>query len=520
MKKENKITSLSCLGYTNLQVFKKQESYKKGIISSTLLNIGSKGIGFGNSLLLVYFFGSNMGTDAYFLVLSIVAFVASFVNGIVPYIIIPEAMRVREHKGLEAEQGYINFFVWLYTVIGIIIALTVLLAPLFFYSLFSKYSISQLDSQHKLLIVSSILFPLNLLLNIFMTVLASHKYFTVPMLVSTINNIIGIVFLLLFSKSVGISAAAAGLAIGSIVNLIWLVYYLKRKLNWNFLFVTKPSKSNWRDIVLMEINVIPVAIQSYVTLYMLSGLGAGIITSYNYGSQIALIPEVMIVTQLLAIINIKYNELSSQNKLEEIDRLFRKSMQLLFFLLLPLGYIIFLLSHEILAVLFIFKKKSELVALKDIAGFMGVFAVILPFRALDLMLSGITTAQQKIKEGVLFATILHISIAILIYLAANFFSLKGFYFITVFTYGILMPVFYYFFIQNVTPFIKITKWVKESALFVLLITIGTIGIYFLKMYVLYKYGLVINVLAVVSIMVAFTLLINKKIKFAEYNTKF
>ncbi|MBK7882973.1 MAG: hypothetical protein IPJ81_03525 [Chitinophagaceae bacterium] len=45
----------------------KAESYKKGLILSTGLNILAKGIGFINTLIIVYFFGSNSTTDIYFL---------------------------------------------------------------------------------------------------------------------------------------------------------------------------------------------------------------------------------------------------------------------------------------------------------------------------------------------------------------------------------------------------------------------------------------------------------------------
>ena len=270
----------------------------------------------------------------------------------------------------------------------------------------------------------------------------------------------------------------------------------------------------------MELNLLPVSLRSYITIFMLSGLGAGIITSYNYGSQIALIPEIMIVTQIMAVMNIKYNELSAQNRLDEIDRLFRKSMKLLFFILLPLGCLIFLLSREILEVVFIFKKKSEFQSLDNIAGFMGLFAIVLPFRALDLMISNITTAQQKIKEGVLFATILHVSIAILIFMAVNLFSLTGFYIITIFVYIVIMPAFYYFFLKKVTPFIKIGNWLKDSLLFIILMLIGIVCVFLLKKYLLYKLGLVINILCVTGSIIALTFLVNKAIRYTEYNSQF
>lgn len=497
-------------------LFRKQESYKKGIIASTLLNIGSRGIGFINSLLLVYLFGTNAGTDSYFLVVSTLGFISSFLIGIINYVVIPESMRIRQNKNIAAEQSYVNFFFWLFLAIGALLLILVVSSPVYFYSLFSKFKESDLTQYQLLLTISCLLFPLNLLINLLVMVLSSHKYFTVPMIVAMVNSIVSIAMLFILKAYFGVTAAVIAFVTGSLINMAWVTWYLVKRLHWNFFTITTPTRTNWRNILLMEINLIPVSFRSYVTVYMLSGLGAGIITSYNYGMQIALIPEIMVVSQVSAVLAIKYNELSAASDTVGIDKLFQKSMRLLFFGLLPVGILIFLLSPEFLRVLFIFKNKEEISSLMLIAGFMSCFAVALPFRALDVMISNIMTAQQKIKQGVVFAVLLHCSVILLTILAVHFFGLLGFYYLTVIIYVFMIPLFYYFFTRRVLSFIKIGMWVKRTATYFLPMAMVATGLFFFKKYFLLHTNIWITIATITALMVVAVFSVNKVVKYADY----
>lgn len=497
-------------------LFRKQESYKKGIIASTLLNIGSRGIGFINSLLLVYLFGTNAGTDSYFLVVSTLGFISSFLIGIINYVVIPESMRIRQNQGTAAEQSYVNFFFWLFLAIGALLLIFILSTPVFFYSLFSKFSEEDLFQNRSLLALSCILFPLNLLINLLVLILSSHKFFTTPMIVAMVNSIISIVLLFALKAYYGVTTAVIAFVTGSLVNMIWVTYYLRKHLHWNFFSVTTPTKTNWRNILFTEINLIPVSFRSYVTVYMLSGLGAGIITSYNYGMQIALIPEIMIVSQVSAVLAIKYNELSATDDKEGMNKLFQKAMNLLFFGLLPVGLLIFLLSPEILRVLFIFKSKAELTSIMLIAGFMSCFAVTIPFRALDVMISNIMTAQQKIRQAVIFSVTLNLSIILLTIIAVKYFGLAGFFYLTVFVYAFLIPLFYYFFTRRILSFIKIGMWVKRTATYFLPMAMVATGLFFFKKYFLLHTNIWITIATITALMVVAVFSVNKVVKYTDY----
>jgi putative peptidoglycan lipid II flippase len=500
-------------------MFTKQDSFRKGVILSTGLNIGAKAISFINALVLIYLFGTNLGTDSYFLVISTIGFIASFVMGIVNYVMIPEAMRIKETESDEAQQAYVNFFIWLFVLIGAILALIVWLSPISFYTFLSKYSGEELYTYRLIFLVSAVLFPLTFLVNLLVQVLASHRRFTVPMVVALTNSLISILLLIILGKKYGINIAIGAYAIGFIVNFVWLIFYYIKGLNWNFFRIRYPSRKNWQNILFIEINLLPVTLRNYLIVYMLSGLGAGVITSYNYGMQIALIPELMVVSQVAAVLGIKYNELSAKANTVEIGRLFNFTMRLVFFALLPIGCLMFLLANELLEMIFLFKKKDDLVNLPMIAAFLGCFALTLPFRALDAMLTLIVTAQQKIREAVVFGFVMHTSAIVLTVLAINYYGINGFLVVTVLIYGLLLPVFYYFFVRKVLAFLDIRRWIMHTALYTLLIGGITLLLYYMKPVIYERAGMVLTTIILGVSFAGVLYCVNFFIKYTDYSLR-
>lgn len=500
-------------------LLKEQQSYRKGIIESTLLNIFSKGVGFFNSILLIYLFGTNFKTDLYFLVIAAVGFIASFLLGVVSSVIIPEAMRIRHQDGEDAGQGYINFFFWSFLAISFLFVLIICFAAPFFYSLFSKYSVAELSPNRDFLLLSAILFPLNFMTNFLIFVMSSYKYFSAPMLASLINSCISIFFLIALKDVFGFTVTILAVAAGAMINLIWLFLYMKKKIRWNFFLFRKPSRKNWYNIFLMELNIIPVSFRSFVNIYLLSGLGAGVLTSYNYGMQIALIPEMMIITQVAAVTGIKLNELSAQNNLDAINALFFRIMKPLFFIMLPLAITIFLLSEEIVDVLLMFKKDETVSLNNTIAAFMACFAVTLPARALDIIISNIVIAQQKIRQAVGAAIFLHLSSISLTIIAVLIYGLYGFFVVIPLIYVIFMPVFYFYFTKKTIPFVHLAAWFRQSTIYFSGLLCAGVGLFFLKRYLLSSLEAISNIIIIFFLMACIVIGINKFIRYQSYTFK-
>ncbi|MGF2411894.1 MAG: hypothetical protein ACQUYJ_06185, partial [Ferruginibacter sp.] len=156
----------------------KSESYKKGVVISTFLNVFTKGIGFLNTLIIAFYFGANTGTDIYFYILAVAALITSTINGIDYLVLVPQSMKLRQQKSEQEAQTFINFFIYTYIAIGLLLALAGTAAPVFFYTLFSKYDVNLLNHNHSLLYLGSLIILFQLINNLLSAVLTSYKFFT------------------------------------------------------------------------------------------------------------------------------------------------------------------------------------------------------------------------------------------------------------------------------------------------------------------------------------------------------
>jgi putative peptidoglycan lipid II flippase len=469
----------------------KAESYKKGIISSTLFNIGAKGLGFINSMLIIYIFGAGVHTDIYFLVLATATLLTSFINGIDLLILIPEAMRIRSNEGIEEEKSFLNYFIFLYLLIGLAIALVILVAPIFFYAFFSKFDDPSLRSQQVMLLLSSILMPLQLLNSLFVSILTSHRYFTVPMIVSVVNSIISITVLILLKDKLSITSAVIALTIGYTVNFVWLVITLRRKLEWNFMGKRKtPSRKLFGNIGLMQINILPITLRSYLIVLLLSGIGAGVITSLNYGQQLSNIPEMLILTQIVAVVGIKFNELSSTRDEKGLNKLFADTMNMMMIITLPIAFLMALLSNEIVIEIFRYTRKVNAETIDYVATIVFFLGLSLPARSLDMIMTRVLTSQQKIRQGVLYAIIVHSLITLFVYIGIITFGLKGFLVAFLVGHSLMLPIVFYFLIKRVAPFIEYTRWIVNALPFIGFNLVLAFLLFLGKRYFLYDMPLV------------------------------
>ena len=72
----------------------RNESYKKGIINSSLFNIIGKSAAFVQQWLIGYYFGVGAETDVFFFTYNIILFLSFFVLNFTTSVLIPEGMKI------------------------------------------------------------------------------------------------------------------------------------------------------------------------------------------------------------------------------------------------------------------------------------------------------------------------------------------------------------------------------------------------------------------------------------------
>lgn len=421
----------------------KTESYKKGIIQSTGLNIIAKGIGFLNSLIIAFYFGTSAGTDIYFFVIAIAMLVTTgMINGIDTIILIPEAMKLRERDGEEKSRNFLNFFIILYFFIGAVIFLVIAIAPTFFYDAFSKFPNEILVQHKQLLYAGGLLIFLQLINNLLSAILNSYKYFTISILTGLVTSLFSIIITIFFHKQLGIAGTLAAVIISYAVNFLFLITLMKMKLRWHFRkFILVRNKHLWGNIGLMQLNILPVWLRNYVTLFLLSGLGEGIVTSVNLAQQVASIIDTLIISQVLSVAGIKFNELYAKMDMTGLNLLFIKIADHLLVLLMPVVLITFFYADEIAALFF---KRGHMMqsSLDTIAFCLKYLILLLPFTMLNSMCTRIFSSTQLIRQGLLYSIAAHVIFLVLTIVLINWLQLTGYLYSMIAGFTVLMFLFY------------------------------------------------------------------------------
>lgn len=498
----------------------KSSSYKRGVFFSTLLNILAKGIAFLNTLLVAYYFGSNTSTDIYFYVLSVAMLITSTINGIDYLVLIPEAMKIRETTDEKKSQHFLNFFVWLYGFIGLLLTLAILVSPVLFFTSFSKFDVAQLQHNNELLYVGSIIIVFQLLNNLLSAILVSYKYFTIPIISGLLNSVFAIFFTIIYHERIGITGTILGISLGYVINFILLVLILKKYHKWQFLkFYWVKSKKVWQNIGLMQLNILPVWVRNYIVIYLLSGMGTGIITAINLGQMLALLPEVFILSQVASVVGIKFSELAARENFAEAGKLLSTLVNILFVLIVPVAITMAAASSDIISIVFErgdFDQSSSVTT----ALCFFYFSLLLPSKIFDVAFTRLFSSFQVYGLSTLLAVIGHFIITIATYFAIMYFKLQGYFFAVLFGYYLVMPVIFYLIMR-----FRFKKMVRKEIIRSYTVTVISIPVLYYLIDLLYSYLdfnvylniIIISVVSVCSVLLMARFLLDLKYFWSSLN---
>lgn len=341
---------------------------------------------------------------------------------------------------------------------GVIFTLSILVSPVFFYTLFSKFDAQSLENNYQLLYIGSIIIVFQLLNFLLTALLTSYKYFTAAILSGLFNSLFAITFTVIFHNKLGVAGTMQGMALGYVINFVLLVFILKRFQHWKFSNVGwMKSKKAWSDIGFMQVNILPVWIRNYATLYLLSGLGNGIITAVIVAQQIALVIDVMFTNQVLSVVGIKLSECNSKKDFESANKIFILTSTILLFLILPCVTLVVIYSHEILSFLFAVKSFDSTSA-ANIELCLRYLIVLAPLNMLNGLYTRFFTSFQIINKTVRLSIIGHTFFLILAVLFIKVLGLPGYLYSQIAGYTLLISLFYMI-LRRELPFIKFNRTV-------------------------------------------------------------
>jgi putative peptidoglycan lipid II flippase len=385
----------------------KSESYKKGMALSVLFNFIAKFIAFILTVYIARMFGTDIKTDIYFFIYSAMLLFSGFINTIDTMVLIPESMRLRQIKGTDGAMAFLNYFIRIYFIAGIFFILLIAVFGTSIFAGISNFAKADILTYRNYFIIGSFYFFFQILINYLNAILVSLKYFTVPMIISGINSCIIIAGSFLLHKKYDMLSVLISGVSAYCINLIGLVYILKKSIGWKFSHSEKSIvKKVWNKVFFAQLGQVATLASSYFPLFLLSGFGSGVISAMNYGKTIADIPNTLVTAQVANVSGVKLNEEAARGNYAGINEIFIRSSKLLVFILVPAACYMFIFAKPVVE-LFYKTKSFTPEALDSSAKYLQLLSVTIFSIAVNAMVSRIFIAAQIIKQAFAYQIVMN-----------------------------------------------------------------------------------------------------------------
>ncbi len=455
----------------------KSESYTRGTALSVLFNIISKGILFLLTIIIARYFGSNVKTDIYFFVFASMVLFSSFINNIDTAVLIPESMRLREKEGEVKATVFLNYFLLIYIVIGILFTVGMYFFGTVVFGLISKFPEADIISYRNYFWIGSFFFIFHVLTNYLNNILTSLKFFSLPLILSSIKSCIVIVCIFLLRADYDVLAVFLAGLISYAVNLLLQLYALKKYAGWNFAFSrVNVKKKIWNNVLYAELGQITTVASSMFPLYLLSGFNSGIISVMNYGKNIADIPNTLITSQFANVSGVKLNEQVAQQDTAGMNETFLRTTKLMVFILVPLGFYLFAFAKPVVALLYQ-SRNFTADAVIEAAMFLKLLAVTIFSIGINAMVTRLFIAVQAIRQAFYYQLFLNIILIGVIALCTNYAGAYGYPY-AIIIINLLNFFGMYFICRRLVPYINYKALLSYTVLIIFINAIIAAAVYF------------------------------------------
>lgn len=400
------------------------QSFSKGIVSSTVLNVFAKGIQFANTILIAFYFGANRDTDLYYFILAISLLIATLINSLDNIVFIPEFIKLRETRTEQQAFKFLNLYIYLYAILGLLIAVFVLLLSSSSMSVIFNINISAKNLAY--IKAAGVLPFLMLITNLFSAIANAYNYFTVPVIINLVNSVVVTLVTLFFHNSLGPMCGIVALLAGYSINIALLLYILLSKIKWTF------KKASWSvtahlrtSIGVSYLTLLPITLRNYMVSYLFSGFGGGVLTAVNWGQQMAALPDVFITNQIVNITSIKFSEFYAKQERQKAYELFYNITEYLFVILFACMAVSLIYSHEIITILLSRGSFNEEKAAITVTVF-ALLSVQPVINLFPIVAARLFVAFQLLKKTTIVTTISHIIITVLLFFSIKKYGYIGF----------------------------------------------------------------------------------------------
>lgn len=376
-------------------------SYKQGTVLAVSATLVWKAVSFLNALLLALYFGADRQSDIYFYVIMLTGFGVAFLQRLNQTVLIPEAMFLQQEEEQTARR-FITMWLYLYTILGIIMSAVGILYPACIWHLLSRFSGPILTADTTLLACGAVLFALQILTYYLTAVAEMYKFFKTAWL-GVLNALCPLICLLVWGRQVGIISMLYGFLIANLLQLIVLLGVLKTQLGWSFTpawiklrVQTRQHMLTGQTLALVDI------INSLLPVYLISAMGTGLISALNYSRQFTDSTTEVFTSRAANISKIQMTEQAAQHRLQALNQTWFNTSYALLLVLAPLVVFSCYFAPQIVE-LFFQRGHFGAQAAQDTVSFLRPLLFTLLLAVPGYLQNSALAACRKIKEGFPYA---------------------------------------------------------------------------------------------------------------------
>ncbi len=447
---------------------------------SSAFNILANLLSFVSSLILAYYFGAQINTDVYFFCISGLFLLSGIlVSSLNSSVVIPQSMSLAVHKDEKSAMQFLNLFLYGYVTIGAVLAAGILWSPGGLLTIVSNFPKSGAVATSSLVALAAVALLLMLPSLHLTDILVSRRFFTLTAQLNSLNSIIVVIFIFVFHGSMDIGSAMLGLAAAYFVQLLVLIYIMLSVLHWDFT-LGKMSLGNriWKNLLFTEAGYIASNTANYMPMPILSGFGAGVISSFGFAQRVINIPGAFVLNQVTSVIGIKFNELAAKREWKRINEILEAGVGIILFALIPLSGITWIHAKEIIVVLF-HRGAFDEQGVENAAAFLRVFAWLPPLLAVNSLCSRVCVAGLKVFVVSTFQAAANILLILIMLVGVRLWGPTWCAVALLATYG-GMVVTWYFLLGKLFPALKFERMLKDVARIVAINAPTILFVLFLK----------------------------------------
>ena len=375
----------------------KTTSYKTGAALAVSATAFWKLTSFLNSVLIALYFGAGESTDIYFYLIMLTGFGVTFMQRLNNTVLIPEAMFLAEEDPRQSRRFLTTGF-YFYLLLALVLCLLGLTFPTGIIGLVSRFEPEVLGREQILLGAAFFLFATNLLVYYLTAVAEMHKFFSVAWL-SPLNAVCPLLALLFLGRHIGIISMMYGFLAANFIQIVLLVWLIKRKLHWDFVprpCAIRPAarKNMLTGQTLAALDIV----NNLLPLYLLSGMGAGVVSALNYCKQLTDSPSEIITNRVTNISKIELTENAARGQINVFNKNFLSTNHMLLFILTPLAVFSSYFATDIVG-LFFERGQFGAQAAADTARFLRPLIFTAIFIVPSNLQGNTVVAWLKVKEA-------------------------------------------------------------------------------------------------------------------------